>query len=222
MTLTLLAEEARQGVQVVIATPHFYANRVSIDKFIERRDAAYTRTMERLKEAGDGFQAPELVLGAEVYYFPGIGQAKDIRRAAIHEKVLLLEMPFEQWTDGMLKDVKELQAQGLTVVLAHIERYPEFQKKKDCWEMLMASRVIKQINAGSFIKAGGISGMIQGNRRVKFSMSFLQEHPETVIGTDCHNLDGRRPRLRDAREAIQGSLGEARLGEIDRLMEELL
>ena len=218
MTEALLAEEARQGVDFIVATPHFYANRTSIDRFLQKRDAALARTVEL--SAGKAF--PRLAVGAEVYYFPGIGKAKDISRTAVNGRTLLLEMPFEQWKDGMLRDVNDLRDQGLTVVLAHIERYPEFQSKKDVWDKLMASPVVKQINASSFLKQGGLAGLIRGNRKASFALSFLQDHPETIIGTDCHNMEGRRPKLQEAREAIRRALGAEILSRVDALTESLI
>ena len=218
MTAELLAEEARQGVKLIVATPHFYASRMGIDRFLEKRDEALRRTREII--AGSGM--PEIAVGAEAYYFAGIGKAKDIRRVAVNERTLLLEMPFEQWTESMLREVEDLRKQGLTVVLAHIERYRDFQKKQDCWERLMASEVIKQINARSFLKEEGLGGLLRGNRKAKFCMTFLQEHRETIIGTDCHNMEGRRPRLQEAREAIRAALGAERLEEIDRLTERIV
>ena len=47
--------------------------------------------------------------GAEVYYFPGIGDAKQIRELTFEgTDILLLEMPFAQWTDEIYVDVKKL------------------------------------------------------------------------------------------------------------------
>ena len=225
MTEALLREEAAQGVTLVTATPHFYPNRISVDRFLSRREAALEST-EAIRRKADG-SLPEIVCGAEVYYFQGIGKAKDIRRTAVGEQTLLLEMPFEQWTESMVRDVKDLQEQGLTVVLAHIERYPEFQRKKECWEKLMESGVIKQLNAGSFLKKSGpggsglLSGFVRGKKRIQFCLDFLRDHEETIIGTDCHNLEGRRPKLREAREVIRDALGAERLERIDRLTEML-
>jgi protein-tyrosine phosphatase len=40
-SLTMLDTLISQGVDTVIATPHFYANEESLDKFLQRRQNAY-------------------------------------------------------------------------------------------------------------------------------------------------------------------------------------
>lgn len=74
----------------------------------------------------------KLHLAAEVYYFQGIGSAGMIPKLCVEgTQTLLLEMPFAQWDSAVYADVEKLvQRQKLKVVIAHIERYYEFQKKK--------------------------------------------------------------------------------------------
>jgi protein-tyrosine phosphatase len=68
-SLKMLSLDADQGIRRVIATPHFYANHDTPERFLKRREAAWSH----LREAVEGFSGlPEIVLGAEVYYFPGM------------------------------------------------------------------------------------------------------------------------------------------------------
>ena len=91
------------------------------------------RSYEKLKTAMEenGFDQ-KLYLAAEVYYFQGIGSAGMIPKLCVEgTQTLLLEMPFAQWNSAIYADVEKLvRHQKLKVVLAHIERYYEFQKKK--------------------------------------------------------------------------------------------
>ena len=51
--------------------------------------------------------------------------------------ILLLEMPFAQWTDEIYVDVKKLiEKQKLTILLAHVERYDSFQKSRKIWNQI--------------------------------------------------------------------------------------
>ena len=52
-----------QGINTVIATPHFYANDETVDSFLERRKKALELLMAELPEG-----PPEIKLGAEVRY----------------------------------------------------------------------------------------------------------------------------------------------------------
>ena len=50
MSLDMLKESYRQGVSTLVATPHFYIKNDNIESFIEKRDNAYKRLMEKNKK----------------------------------------------------------------------------------------------------------------------------------------------------------------------------
>ena len=47
MSLAMLAEEYAQGVTEVVATPHFYAQDMSMEDFLERRDSALAKVKKK-------------------------------------------------------------------------------------------------------------------------------------------------------------------------------
>ncbi len=200
----MLREEKRQGTELVIATPHFYASRMAMETFLRRRTEAMTMT-ERLRREADEL-LPEILPGAEVYYFPGMGESEGIDRLCIGEtRTILVELPFEQWDEGVLKDMKGLiQRQRLNVVLAHIERYPMLQRDRRIWDRVTALPLTPQINTGSFVRRGGL---FHTDRVRKFCLRFLAEHHETIIGSDCHNMQGRPPNLAQGETEIKAALG---------------
>lgn len=207
MTENMLRDEAEQGVSLVAATPHFYPDRMSVEGFLDRRASALA-CVEQIRSQSLA-PLPAIVCGAEVYYFRGIGQAEMVSRLCIgSSRALLLELPFEQWESPVLSDLRDLLNRGLRVILAHVERYESFQRRRDVWDSVMALPVLKQVNAGSFLKAPGIPGLLAGNRKRAFCMKFLREHPETLIGSDCHNTTGRKPNLASAAEVITSRMGK--------------
>lgn len=208
MTRAMLEEESRQGVGCVVATPHFYASNMSIEGFLKRREEAL-RASEGIRTASP-HPLPALIAGAEVYYFAGIGRAREVPRLCVGEtKTLLLEMPFRQWTDEMLGDVNDLIAkQKLDIVLAHVERYVEFQRDKRVWDRVMALPVTIQLNAEDFLRK---DGLLRKDQKKRFCLEFLSQRPDTILGSDCHNLTSRRPNLADARQVIAAALGESAL-----------
>ncbi len=219
MTEAMLREEKRQGVELVVATPHFYANRTSIDAFLSRREAALEKTERVRREAAEAL--PEIMTGAEVYYFQGMGRADGVSRLVVGDtRTLLLEMPFEQWKDGMLTDVEDLiRKQKLNIVLAHIERYWEFQRDRRVWNRVFDLPLTPQINAGSFIKK---RGLFHSDKKRRFCMDFLAEHPRLIVGSDCHNMEGRVPNMAGARAAIETELGAGALKDIEKTTREAL
>ena len=223
MTKAILLEEHKQGVGLIAATPHFYAHRMSVEGFLERRSKAMAQTQQicRSLEQEQGGALPEIMTGAEVYYFSGVGKAQAIPRLCIGDsRCLLLELPFEQWGTDVLKDVSDLiSRQKLCIILAHIERYIGFQKDRSVWDEIMELPVLAQINAGSFLRKNGI---LRPDKKKRFCMNFLGEPPGTLLGSDCHNMTDRPPNVESARKFIAGYFGDKALAYMDEVAEKIL
>ena len=204
MTEKMLREEKQQGVETVVATPHFYANRSSINGFLDRRAMAIEQAEQMRREAEEPL--PAILAGAEVYYFPGMGEAEGIDRLCIGEtRTILVEMPFTQWGEDMLKDLEELIfRQKLKLALAHIERYITFQREWQIWNRVMSLPIIPQINAESLIKS---RPLIHTNKKRKFCFRLLSTHPDTVLGSDCHDAKRRPPNIQSAEAEIIKEMG---------------
>lgn len=210
-TKHMLLAAGEQGVTEMIATPHFYAQRDSVNSFLARRQRAFN-AYESIRTRTD--LVPEVRMGAEVYYFPGIGKASMISELCVeHTNLLLLEMPFAQWTSAMQKDLQcMIKEQKLTVMLAHIERYYEFQKKKDVWNEVWELPIVFQMNAGSF-----------SNRKKKKIYHLLeQEQCPVVFGSDCHNRERRPPNMAQAHDWICKKKGKDAWKTVDDLGRRLL
>lgn len=209
-TKELLEAGYEQGVHIFVATSHFYASQDSIGRFLEKR----TRRMEQTRKAIEGREGPEIVAGAEVYYFPHMGTAQMLPRLCVEgTSILLLEMPFVQWTERMLQDVRNIvDKQKLQVVLAHVERYYEFQKNKKVWDAIFELPICAQFNAGCFL----------GRKKRKFALQFLENDIPVLLGSDCHNMEYRPPNLAAGRKVIEEKLGRDILRDVDELGMRLL
>ena len=212
MTIRMLEMERDQGVSHICATPHFYAHRRSVEYFLERRNRALAKVQEILVQRPD---LPVIIPGAEVYYFHGIGRAELLPQLCLEgTNMLLLEMPFEQWDREMVDDVERiLNRRGLQVVLAHVERYGRFQKDRDAWERILEMPLSIQLNAESFINKGSF---LRPNKEHKLSLQLLEEDENIILGSDCHNLEDRKPNLAEGRAVIENKAGAERLASIDR------
>lgn len=233
-TLGLLSEESQQNVDCIVATPHFYADRFSMEEFLRRRDASLQLLRETVAESPVAQSAAKLVrsiqyVGAEVYYFPGIGRAEKLRDLCIRpisraaktgpaadavSDLILIEMPFVQWTDAIYHELLDiLQRQRMRIILAHVERYPQFQKDQRVWNQVMSLPLCIQINGGSFLKS---------RSRRKFCLDLIKNDENVILGSDCHNLSSRKPNLSEARRVIAKKLGSAALDRLDQAAEQLL
>ena len=207
-SLQLLRMLADQGVETVVATPHFYPDRTSASDFLRRRDAAYQKLCEC-----DLSGLPKIILGAEVKYYDSIRRMEELEQLCAGEsRVLLLEMPFERWSEMTLKEVATLSRSGrVTVVLAHIDRYLAFQSKQ-VWGRLFDSGILTQVNASFFT----------GRFTKRKALNMLASGMINVIGSDCHNLTTRKPLIGKASEIIAGRFGAECLDHISEYTSTLL
>lgn len=178
-SLSMLREEARQGISTVLLTPHYYAHENSPQTFLKRRQKAWEHLEPYLRP-----ELPQVRLGAEVQYFEGICAVEDIRDLRIEgTELLLLEMPFCHWSDRVVEDVLELNEwEDTRIVLAHMERYMAMQPK-DLWEQLRERGILMQCNVSFF----------DGWRKRRKAMSMLTSGEIQFLGSDCHNMKTRRP-----------------------------
>lgn len=181
-----------QGVQVIFATPHYYPVE-SVESFLARRQVAWENLQEEIKRQRVT-SIPQIVLGAEVAYRPGISSAEGIEKLCLgNSNYLLLELPFRAWGKEELRQVSNFNcARGIVPILAHYERYRTLQSREMYAEMARQD-VLIQKNAESF---SGFFGERRACREVKLGRCQL-------LGSDCHNLSSRKPNLSLATQSLQ-------------------
>ncbi|MGI6057780.1 MAG: CpsB/CapC family capsule biosynthesis tyrosine phosphatase [Bilifractor sp.] len=185
MSAGMLQEEIRQSCEGLIATPHYYPTE-SISEFLTRRQRAY-RELEDWIEAELPEWSGRIGLGAEAAYHNGLVCDPDLEKLCMgHSRYLLLEMPFEKWTSGMLRDVRTLIANGIRPIIAHLERFPEYAGEDAIGELLEMD-VLIQMNAGALLHRSS------HHRAVTMVKNGITQ----ILGTDSHNLDSRCPNMKD-------------------------
>ena len=208
MSLKMVAALQEQGVDTVCATSHFYATERSPQRFLQRRREAFEKLRERLPE-----DAPRILLGAEVLFFPGISHMEELPELCLEgTNLLLLEMPFDTWTEYTVREVTELARSGcFTILLAHIERY-FFKQPVSVWDQFLENDILMQSNAEFFVPFG--------TRHKAFRL--LREGRIHLLGTDCHNMSSRAPRMDAAVKQIRRHVGEEYLEDMEKLGRSLL
>ena len=189
--LAMLRESFRQGVDLLCATPHFYADVDNPAAFLKNREAAY----RALRGAMQGEEnLPKILLGAEVLYFPGISVADEIRDLCLQgTPFLLVEPPMLPWSDSMLDEVELCGRNlGCVPVLAHIDRYMRLLRDPTLFDRVRGRRLLIQANASFFLHRGSRD----------FALDCLSRGRIHFLGSDCHDLDARRPNLAYAAEII--------------------
>ncbi len=156
---------------------------------------------------------PRVLLGAEVKYYPGISARNDLRDLCVEgTRLLLLEMPFSEWTEYTLRELNVLAcSKGVTIVLAHIERYLPFQKS-DVWIKLRNNGILMQVNASYF------SSFVTRRRALR----LLHDGFVHMIGSDCHNVTSRPPLIARAYDVIHKRFGEDFISQMHEYGQSLL
>ena len=199
-SLMMLDELIGQRVDTVLATPHFFAGDESVDQFLNRRNAAYDALCSHMGE-----RDIRVLCGAEVKYYAGISRMADLDKLAIGDtRVLLLEMSMEKWTDFTIQELTELAGtRGLKIVMAHVERYLGYIDTGTI-RRLRENGLYMQVNAGFFER------VLSRNKACRLLGSGLIH----FIGSDCHNLTSRPPRIAPAYELIRKRFGEEFLSQL--------
>ena len=204
MSLEMISRSVEQGVEGIIFTPHFYADMNSPETFLRKRDKALHELEDNL---GRLHKVPLYTTGAEVHYFRGMSRSKDIERLCIgNSDYMLIEMPFRNWQPNMIDEIEEISlVLGLRVIIAHIERYFD-QDKKLVNRLLDNPNLLIQCNAEFFIEKSTYSKAVR----------MLKTRRIDLLGSDSHNLSSRRPNLAEAVEIIEKKDKKDALGHIVR------
>lgn len=207
-SLALLTCLREQGVQTVVATPHFYADRDDPERFLSRREEARARL-----EWGEA-ELPRILLGAEVAYFDGMCHSAELTRLQVgNSGLLLVEMPFVAWTQRMITEVTQLPLlTGLTPVLAHVERYRRRDQLPKYRRQLLEQGILFQCNAEPFLSM----------KERRWVLSQLKKGCIHFLGSDAHNLTVRPPKMEQAAAVITQKLGKDALNRLTAFSQELL
>ena len=201
MSHAMLDLMGQQGVRTVIATPHFYASRDLPEAFLERRERAVGLLGDR--KPGQ----PQVLFGAEVAYFDGMGRSEQVlRQLQLGDSgLLLVEMPFGEWNKRIVREICDLPLQtGLTPVLAHVDRYRGRDQLPRAMEEMLDCGVLFQCNAEPFLQFGSRG----------WALKLVKMGAVHFLGSDAHNLTTRKPNLGDAARVIEKKLGGEALAEL--------
>ena len=178
-SLKMLETLACQGIERVIATPHFYAHREeSAESFLEKRRKSFETVSKQ------NIPVKEIRLGAEVSIENGISEYNGIEKLAIEgTNLILLEPPYFSCPKNLADEVYNISYDyKLKPVIAHIHRYVRLYEKSEIEEILNLDAIF-QINNQAF----------KNFRERNFVISLIKEGYPLIFGSDCHNMTSRTP-----------------------------
>ncbi len=156
------------GIDLIVATPHFYPDQIKLDTFLRRREQAYQEILPVCKKIG-----VDLRVGSEVALCEGLENLDGIEKLCIEgTSVMLLEMPFREINSRLLNTIYEIQGKGVTPVLAHINRYSR-------------SNVIRALDLGVAAQLNAEALVQHKLRRRKF-IYCVDDGIVQAFGSDAH------------------------------------
>lgn len=189
-TSKMLDMEKKQGIETIVATPHFYMSEQSLGSFLENRAKAYETAAPLAAERG-----MELVCGAEVLFTPSLGDI-DLKKLCVGKtNYLMIELPYAKLTDHFIRSFRSFAgniSSEITLILVHAERYLNFTSEESLYEIMNADMLV-QLNSGSFKPF---------SKHLGFMYELLRHDMAHLLGTDCHNTGSRCPNMEIARKAI--------------------
>ena len=210
-SIAMLKMLKEQGVNTVALTSHYIATDESPEEFLNKRQEAFETLKAEIAQKKE--QLPDLMLGAEMYYYPGILKMDNLSELTLSDtNVLLLEMPMAPWSEFNIRELIEFaNFSDIQIVMAHIERYIKFQKKGTV-ERLLESGILMQSNASFFFS----------RKTKRKALKMFDKGQIHFIGSDCHNLEYRPPRISDAIDVIKDKFSTDAVDQFFKEQKEIL
>lgn len=201
-SMQLLRKFQEQGVQVVLATPHFYPDN-KIEEFLSKRNKAFEELMEVVEATQETL--PKILRGAEVLLSIDTPNLPDLEALCIEgTRYILIEMPYANWSKWVYQAIHNIIAnRGLIPILAHVERYERVVSDISKINRLLEMDVVVQVNAYSLL----------GSKKA-LALRLIKNNGAHVLGSDAHRAK-TAVGVREAYEVVRKKLGKE---SADRLM----
>ena len=194
-SIHMLRALLKDGVDICLATPHFYCDNESVEDFLIKRDSAHNKLLKEVWNT----KLPLIKLGAEVLYSPVLTRVPDLKELCIEgTNYLLLELPYSKITPQMVSDIESLiEVHQITPIIAHAERYLNFTSFNNLTSVLELD-VLSQVNCDSLLRFGSRH----------HACKLIKAGYIHLIGSDAHNMTSRPPRMKEAFKYICSKFGK--------------
>ncbi|MCP4263602.1 MAG: hypothetical protein GY774_39760 [Planctomycetes bacterium] len=198
-SLALCRKMVEDGIATVAATPH------QLGRFEGSNEAQKVReAVHNLNEVVKNNDIPlKIVPGGEIRVDERICELLEddkIMTLADNGKHILLELPCQVSID-ITPLLTELASMGVQCVISHVERVASFVAKRQTLLTWLEHSAHVQITASSLL--GDFGSEVQ-----RTAWYFLTSGWVTLVATDSHDINVRRPRMRAAFKRISTWLGE--------------
>ena len=181
MTLDMLKRAEREGLENIVATPHFRRGCFEVT-YNEVKDLV--SKINKLLES-EGIDV-KVHAGQEVYFSERI--IDDFEKGIIGTinggKYMLIEFPMRKIPKEAADYMYELKLRGVTPIIAHPERYSEVISNVEVLNQFIDEGCLFQLNAGSIRGDFGKDVKKTAEKLIKYGVY-------SFIGSDAHNNKSR-------------------------------
>ncbi|MDO4813858.1 MAG: tyrosine protein phosphatase [Gemella sp.] len=202
-SLKLVEEAYSQGIRSIIATSH--RRRGMFNTPEEKIKENFLILKEKLKSI---YSDLDIYYGGELYYTSSILEKLENKTTPTlaSTEYVLLEFSSNVMYKEIFSAVDSIILLGLKPILAHIERYNCLENNKEQVKELIHKGALMQVNSSSVlkIKLFGDKHKVY-KKRAKY---FIDNDLISFVATDMHNLEDRKPHLKEAYEFITSKYGK--------------
>ena len=193
MSCEMLNMLKNQGVTHFVATPHFYFDKTSMERFLKMREISKDMFLREIDKSNMK-ERPTFSLGAEVKFFYGMDRYEEIDKLCIEgTRYMLIEMPFSRWSADEYRALKKLKlTRDITPVIAHIDGYLPYNPLKEMMGNFIEADALVQVN----------TIYLRSHFTRLMAYRLLKEGCFQFLGSDCHDTDKRKPDYKETKDIL--------------------
>ena len=203
-TMSMLRMAYEQGTRTIIATPHYIPGKKK--KSAEELREIHAKVCEQSKDIMPDLK---ILLGNEIYCREGVLRSITEGRALTlaDTDYILLEFSTRISYKDLFGYIKAITGQHYRPIIAHVERYGCLYRKEDLIKELIGAGAYIQMNTESL--PGG-----SFNRQAAYCRSLLEKGYVHFLGTDCHDMQTRKPQMQTDLSKIKYARYEEQINKI--------
>lgn len=191
----MIRDAYEQGVRYIIATPHYRPE--MFEPSMKKVIRVYHELRDYAEEVGIGLR-----LGCEYYRNEQMIRHLDkkLRPTMLGSRYVLTEFSTNDSFVTVRNYIYELITKGYRPIVAHVERYFCCQEPERIQEL-------KKLGAQIQINADSVLGY-EGHTIKKFCAGLMKDDLVDFIGSDAHNLEGRKMNLGKCAIYVRKKMGQ--------------
>lgn len=191
----MIRDAYEQGVRYIIATPHYRSE--MFEPSMKKVIRVYHELRDYAEEVGIGLR-----LGCEYYRNEQMIRHLDkkLRPTMLGSRYVLTEFSTNDSFVTVRNYIYELITKGYRPIVAHVERY-------FCCQEPERIQKLKKLGAQIQINADSVLGY-EGHTIKKFCAGLMKDDLVDFIGSDAHNLEGRKMNLGKCAAYVRKKMGQ--------------